>query len=119
MQNELGKARVRRDKRAMRVRKPLRQMEKPRLSVSRSLKHVYAQVIDDMTGITIAGVSSNSKEFASIKGRKEVAKQVGIKLAEMATAKNVKTVVFDRGRYKFHGRIASIAEGAREGGLSF
>lgn len=87
----------------------------PRLSVKRSLKHIYAQLIDDTLGKTI--VASSDKDV-DIKAKPiEVAKEVGKKLAEKAAAKGVKQAVFDRGAYRYHGRVAAIAEGARENGL--
>ena len=89
----------------------------PRLSVKRSLKHVYAQLIDDDAGKTLA--SSSDKDVKNAGKPMEVAKAVGVILAERAKAAGVSTVVFDRGSYKFHGRVAALAEGAREGGLQF
>lgn len=110
-----------RKNRAMRVRKRLRgNQEKPRLSVFRSTKHLYVQLIDDEQAITLASTSTRAKEFQQTeynKKNKLTAKQLGLKIAELAKGKNVKAVVFDRGRFKYHGVIASVAEGAREGGL--
>lgn len=91
--------------------------DKPRLAVHRSLKHISAQIIDDTTGTTLAAASSVEKELG--KGNVDGAKLVGAKLAERAKEKGVSTVVFDRGGFKYHGRIASLAEGARDGGLEF
>lgn len=89
----------------------------PRLSVKRSAKHIYAQLINDDAGITIAGVSDKHIET---KGKPvEIAKAVGMLLAEKATAAGVSSAVFDRGAYRYHGRIAALADGAREGGLTF
>lgn len=105
--------------RAYKVRARLALKSKVRLSVFRSAKHIYAQIIDDIQGITLVGVGSNNKEFGKVKGQKQVAKAVGLKLAHLAKEKNVGDVLFDRGRYKFHGRVAALAEGAREGGLNF
>lgn len=97
--------------------------EKPRLAVYRSLKHLYAQLIDDTKGNTIAYVSTRSKEVVEElkdkKGRIEQAKIVGLKLAKKALEKNIQQVVFDRSGYKYHGKVKAIADGAREGGLVF
>lgn len=94
--------------------------EKPRLAVYRSLNHVYAQVIDDLEGHTIASASTRDKGISLGKtGNAEAAKAVGKKLAEKATAAGVKKVVFDRGGFRFHGRVKALADGAREGGLQF
>lgn len=110
-----------RGKRAMRVRKKLRGcQDKPRLSVFKSGKHVYVQVIDDERSITLASTSTLSKEFKNTEFSKknvESGKQLGLKIAQLAKEKEVEAVVFDRGRYKYHGIIASVADGAREGGL--
>ena len=93
-----------------------------RLSVFRSSKHIYAQVIDDAKGETVASASSLEKDMrGSLKtgANVEAAKAVGKKLAERAAAKGVKDVVFDRGGYLYHGRIKALADAAREGGLNF
>ena len=107
-----------------RVRKAVKATAKgrARLSVFRSSKHIYAQLIDDVKGVTVASASSVDKEVRE--GLKtgadvEAAKNVGKKLAERATAKGVSEVVFDRGKYRFHGRVKALADAAREGGLSF
>ena len=91
----------------------------PRLNVFRSAKHIYAQLIDDVAGVTLAQASSVEKDFAQYGGNVEAAKAVGKKLAERATEKGIKECVFDRGGYVYHGRVAAVAEGAREGGLEF
>jgi len=91
--------------------------ERPRLSVFRSNKQIYAQIIDDNAGKTIAAASS--RQGASGSNKVEVAKAVGMSLAEKAKSKGVDAVVFDRGGYLFHGRVKALAEGAREGGLQF
>ena len=91
----------------------------PRLNVFRSAKHIYAQVIDDVAGITLASASTMEKDFEGSGGNKESAKKVGLQLAKAAKEKGVEEVVFDRGGYIFHGRIKELAEGAREGGLKF
>ncbi len=91
-----------------------------RLSIFRSGKHIYAQVIDDNEGATVASASSNEKEVKLSKAYNvEAAKTVGKKIAERAIAKGVKEVVFDRGGYIYHGRVKALADAAREGGLEF
>ena len=92
---------------------------RPRLDVFRSAKHIYAQIIDDETGVTLVAASTVDKDFNEYGGNKDAAKAVGLKIAEKAQAKNIKDVVFDRGGYLYHGRVRSLAEGAREGGLNF
>lgn len=93
---------------------------RPRLSVFRSNKDIYAQIIDDSRGMTICAASSRDKDINSDKVTKvEVAGIVGKKLAEKAKAAGIDAVVFDRGGYLYHGRVKSLAEGAREGGLKF
>lgn len=93
--------------------------ECPRLDVFRSLQHIYAQLIDDVAGVTLVAASTTEKDFTEYGGNIEAAKAVGKLLAERATEKNIKDVVFDRGGYVYHGRVAALAEGAREGGLNF
>ena len=93
--------------------------EKPRLNVFRSEKHIYAQVIDDVNGVTLCSASSVEKDFEGLGSNKEAAKKVGLKIAERAKAKGIANVVFDRGGYIYHGRVQELAEGAREGGLEF
>ncbi|MBN9502750.1 MAG: 50S ribosomal protein L18 [Armatimonadetes bacterium 55-13] len=92
--------------------------ERPRLAVFRSLHHIYAQIIDDSTGTTLAAASSQEKGL-EVTGNAEGAKKIGIALAERAKAKGINAVVFDRGGFRYHGRVASLADGAREGGLEF
>ncbi len=95
---------------------------RPRLSVFRSGKHIYAQVIDDLKGLTLAAASSLDEGLkARLKtgANKDAATEVGKLIAERAIAAGVKTVVFDRGGYQYHGRVAALATAAREGGLSF
>jgi len=95
---------------------------RPRLSVHRSSKHIYAQVIDDIRGMTVAAASSLEKpmrEELKTGADVEAAKAVGKLVAERAIAKGIETVVFDRGRYLFHGRVKALADAAREGGLKF
>lgn len=91
--------------------------ERPRLTVYRSGRHVYAQIIDDNTGTTLAAYSTLEGNLD--KKNIETAKQVGVELAKRAIGKNIKDVVFDRSGYVFHGRVKAVADGAREGGLNF
>ena len=91
---------------------------RPRLAVFRSLQHISAQIIDDATGTTLAAASSQEKSMKA-SGNAEGAKKVGQALAERAKSKGISAVVFDRGGFRYHGRVASLAEGAREGGLEF
>ena len=92
----------------------------PRLSVFRSNKDIYAQLIDDVKGVTIASASTKDKGVAAQKGKKiDQSKLVGQTIARKATELGVKEVVFDRGGYLYHGRVKALAEGAREGGLKF
>ncbi|NLJ79906.1 MAG: 50S ribosomal protein L18 [Firmicutes bacterium] len=96
--------------------------DRPRLSVYRSLHHIHAQIIDDSAGHTLAAASSVEREMRSklkSTGNREAAKEVGLVLARRAKEKGITKVVFDRGGNIYHGRIASLAEGAREGGLQF
>ena len=93
--------------------------ECPRLNVFRSLQHIYAQLIDDVAGVTLVSASSTEKDFTNYGGNKDAAKEVGKLLAERAKEKNISDVVFDRGGYVYTGRVAALAEGAREGGLNF
>jgi len=92
--------------------------ERPRLAVYRSLKHISAQIIDDTTGQTLAAASSIEKGLSAT-GNAAGAKLVGSKLAERAKEKGIKSVVFDRGGFNYHGRVASLADAAREAGLEF
>ena len=93
--------------------------ERPRLNVFRSNANIYAQIIDDVNGVTLVSANTLEKEFEGATGNCEGAKKVGAVLAERAKAKGISEVVFDRGGYIFHGRVAALAEGAREGGLEF
>ena len=94
--------------------------QKPRLSVFRSNRDIYVQLIDDVTGTTLASASSRDKDIVAQKGNKsEKSKLVGAALAAKATAVGITTCVFDRGGYLYHGRVKSAADGAREGGLQF
>jgi large subunit ribosomal protein L18 len=114
---------TKKDSRRLRIRRSIRKKisgttTKPRLSVFRSNKEIYVQLIDDVTGHTI--VSASSQDLKSAKGTKvEISKSVGQKLAEKAVSTGIKDVTFDRGGYLYHGRIKALAEGAREGGLNF
>jgi large subunit ribosomal protein L18 len=92
--------------------------ERPRLAVFRSLKHISAQIIDDSTGVTLVAASSHEKGLKAT-GNAEGAKLIGSELAKRAKEKGIKAVVFDRGGFQYHGRVASLAEGAREAGLEF
>ncbi len=92
--------------------------ERPRLNVFRSASHIYAQVIDDVAGVTLAQASSLSKGFKGAGGNVESAKMVGEAVAKAAIEKGIKEVVFDRGGYLYHGRIKAVADGAREAGLT-
>jgi len=93
--------------------------ERPRLNVFRSETNIYAQIIDDVAGRTLVSASSLEKSFEGRGSNCEAAKKVGQKLAEKAKAAGITAVVFDRGGYLYHGRVAALAEGAREGGLKF
>jgi large subunit ribosomal protein L18 len=93
--------------------------ERPRLSVFRSNKGIYAQIIDDVTGKTLVSASSLSKDFSATGNKIEQSVAVGKLVAEKAIAAGIKDVVFDRNGYLYHGRVKSLAEGAREGGLNF
>ncbi len=93
--------------------------ERPRLNVFRSLNHIYAQLIDDVKGVTIVSASSVEKDFGANGGNKAAARKVGETLAKRALEKGIECVVFDRGGYIYHGRVQELAEGAREGGLKF
>lgn len=93
--------------------------ECPRLNVFRSLSNIYAQLIDDVKGVTIASASSTEKDFGKAKGNCEEARKVGQLIAKRANEKGIECCVFDRGGYIYHGRVKELAEGAREGGLKF
>jgi large subunit ribosomal protein L18 len=113
---------VARKKRHTRVRKDISgTAERPRLNVFRSLKNIYAQIIDDTKGVTLVSASTLDKELKDIGygGNKEAAYEVGKLIAKKALDQGIKSVVFDRGGYLYHGRVARLADGAREGGLEF
>ena len=109
-----------RQKRHLRVRNHISgTAERPRLNVFRSLSNIYAQVIDDVQGVTVVSASTQEKDFANYGGNIEAAKAVGEAVAKRAMEKGITEVVFDRGGYIYHGRVKELAEGAREGGLKF
>jgi len=113
---------VRRQRKARSVRRKVRGTpERPRLTVHRSSKQIYAQAVDDLNGVTLAAVSSLEKDLRDKlpKPKAVTAKVVGEELARRLIAKGVDAVVFDRGWYRFHGRVKALAEGARAGGLKF
>lgn len=103
-----------------RIRKKIKGTpECPRLSVFRSNKQIYAQLIDDVNGVTMMAASSGMKDFQSKGPKVDLAREVGKQLAAKAVQGGVTSVVFDRGGYLYHGRVKALAEGAREGGLQF
>ncbi len=93
--------------------------ERPRLNVFRSLRHIYAQIIDDAAGVTLVSASTMDKDFEGNGGNKDAAHNVGLALAKKAAEKGITQVRFDRGGFVYHGRVKELAEGAREGGLKF
>ena len=114
------------DKNAQRLKRHVRvrgkisgTSDRPRLNVYRSNANIYAQIIDDVNGVTLVSASSLEKDFACEGTKSDAAKQVGVNVAQRAKAKGIETVVFDRGGYLYHGRVKALAEGAREGGLKF
>lgn len=118
LKNKTSQKTTKRLKSRARIRKKLDgSSERPRLTVYRSGKHVYAQIIDDSTGKTLASFSTLEGNLN--KKNIETSKQVGAELGKRALAKNIKSVVFDRSGYVYHGRVKAVAEGAREAGLSF
>ncbi|SHK80969.1 50S ribosomal protein L18 [Alicyclobacillus tolerans] len=114
---------VSRQKRHLRVRAKVNgTAERPRLNVFRSNKHIYAQVIDDVQGVTLCSASSLDKELRdelSNGGNVDAAKKIGELVAKRALAKGIRSVVFDRGGYLYHGRVQALADAAREAGLEF
>lgn len=108
-------------KRQTRIRKKIKgTTEQPRLSVFRSAKHIYAQIIDDSKGVTLVAAASNEKAMNGAQGDKcAVAAQVGKLVAGRALEKGIKAVVFDRNGFLYHGRVKAVADGAREAGLIF
>ena len=114
------------NKKAMRLKRHVRVRGKisgtpecPRLNVFRSNANIYAQIIDDVNGVTLASANTLEKGFEGATGNAEAAKKVGLTIAERAKEKGITEVVFDRGGYVYHGRVAALADGAREGGLKF
>lgn len=118
MFKRLTKRETLRKKRTMRVRKKVRGTgERPRLTISKTNNHIFAQVIDDSKGVTIVSFGTQSKE-ASVKGKgKEAAKSIGMKIGELAKKEKVEKIVIDRGRFKYHGVIAELVEAVREAGI--
>ncbi|MBI1911251.1 MAG: 50S ribosomal protein L18 [Deltaproteobacteria bacterium] len=108
------------ERRKIRIRKKVHgTSERPRLNVFRSNKHMYAQIIDDTCGKTLAAASTQSKDFDGNLKKAEAAKKVGELIGKIAQEKGIDKVVFDRGGYIYHGRIKALADGAREAGLKF
>jgi len=104
----------------LRIRKSIKgTAEKPRLSVFRSNREIYCQMIDDLTGTTLVAASSRDAEFVREGNKVSQAKAVGQLLAKRAKAENIETCLFDRGGYLYHGRVKALADGAREGGIAF
>jgi len=115
------KKQLRRNSIRRRIRRTIKgTAERPRLSVFRSNKQIYAQLIDDLNGITLAAASSATKEFNEMKVKKsDIAKEIGKAIATKAVQNGISNVIFDRGGYLYHGRVKALAEGAREAGLKF
>jgi len=111
---------LRRNNIRLRIRNKIKgTASKPRLSVFRSNKEIYCQLIDDISGVTLVAASSREAEAAQSGNKIEIAKSVGKLLATKATGENIAAAVFDRGGYLYHGRVKALADGAREGGLQF
>lgn len=123
MESSLSKKTIKKTRRALRVRKYLKgSSSKPRLSVVKTNEHIYVQLIDDSVGKTLASVSTISKvgKAAGLTSKNcDVAKALGVKIAELGKGLHIDQVVFDRGPFKYHGIVAVVADGAREGGLQF
>ena len=122
MVSKVKRLNLQKKRRRRRVRKPLTgSAERPRLSVFRSNKHIYCQLIDDESGKTLASASTRDRGLRSKSygGNKDAAAEIGKVLAERAISEGIKDVCFDRGLYKYHGRVAALADAAREAGLSF
>jgi len=117
----MGKKLSTEQRRVLRVRRSLKKVAngRPRLSVYRSSQNIYAQIIDDVAGHTLASASTMEKDFSGNGGNVDAALAIGKLVAERAAKVGVKEVVFDRGAYIYHGRVKALAEAAREGGLSF
>ncbi len=123
MESYLKTRNKQRKRRKFRVRKAIKgKVNRPRLAVFRSNKHLFAQLIDDESSVTLFGIGTMSKEFKGsnfAKKSKEAAREIGKRIAAEAKSKNVERVVFDRRHYKYHGLVQEIANGAREAGLTF
>ncbi len=121
MFNKPSRNLIRKNKHKRVRRKVAGTAEVPRLCVFKSLNHIYAQIIDDQKGITIVAASTLDEELKDLANKKniEAAKQVGAQIAKKAQEQGVTKVVFDRGGYKYHGKVAALADAAREGGLQF
>ncbi len=121
--SSLAQKEMARLKRKVRVRRKIKgTSERPRLNVFRSAKHIYAQLIDDSTGATLAAVSTLMEDVSAglkYSGNIDAARKVGAEIAQRALAKDIKKVVFDRNGFLYHGRVKAVAEAARENGLSF
>jgi large subunit ribosomal protein L18 len=118
-----GSKTINRARRRQRIRKKIRgTADRPRLCVFRSARHIYAQIIDDTSGVTLTSASTACREIREGKkatGNIDAAKRVGVLVAKRAVKRGVKPVTFDRGGYRYHGRIRALAEAARENGLAF
>lgn len=123
MESSIRSRNVRRKRRSLRVRKGVRgSLDRPRLTVHRSNKHILAQIIDDENHATLFGIGTMSKDFAGkdfSKKSKEAAKEIGKRIAIEAKKQNIEAVIFDRGHYKYHGIVAELADAARKEGLKF
>jgi large subunit ribosomal protein L18 len=119
--NKLAMQKKRTIRRRLRIKQKIKRSENPRLCLSRSNKNFYAQIIDDQKGHTLVALSTLSKDFSDLKNRGniEAAKQLGKKVAEIALSKGIKSVVFDRNGYLYHGKVKAFADSARENGLEF
>ena len=107
-------------RRKLRIRKKVQgSVERPRLTVFRSVKHIYVQLVDDLTGKTLLSASTQTKDFSGTGGNIEAAKKIGSLIAEKAVEKGIRRVVFDRNGYIYHGRVKALADAAREKGLDF
>ncbi|HEX4901550.1 MAG TPA: 50S ribosomal protein L18 [Acidimicrobiales bacterium] len=120
MSSMAKKKQVARDRRHRRVRKKVQGTpDRPRLAVFRSARHIVAQVIDDIAGVTLAAASTHEKDFEGYGGNAEAAAKVGALAAERAKAAGITKVVFDRGGNRYHGRVKALADAARDAGLEF
>ena len=120
MDREIKRRNLRRKKRCDRVRKKLRgSATRPRLCVFKSLRHISCQLIDDENGVTLASFGTQAKEAKDQRKSREGARFVGEKIGELAKQKNIQSVLFDRGRFRYHGLVAELASGARDAGLTF